>query len=72
MVDSSECFILRTDHRSPLNDLEPQGRSRKIPELYVLPHVAGWESYNLHDLEHVFWARSELCTDPAQYLITLG
>ena len=45
-------------------------------DLYDLPHAAGWESYDLHDIltSHVSWDGPALHTyaDPAQPLTTAG
>ena len=54
------------DHRSPLNDLDLPGE-----DLYGVAHVAGWETYHLHDLK--LFPGLDLhftCTDSALHLLT--
>ena len=39
----------------------------------VLPHVARWQPYNLHDLQQDRYPGLDLYyTDPAQHVITAG
>ena len=42
-----------------------------IPDLYDHAHVAGWEPYSPHDVEHASWVGSVPYTvDPAQHILT--
>ena len=54
MYQSIELSKRRTDHRFPVHRLRNlPGREDLFPMLYDLPHVAGWEQYNVHELAHI-------------------
>ena len=44
----------RTEHLIPFHALDIF-KAGIFPMLYGLAHVAGWDSYNLHDLARVSW-----------------
>lgn len=41
--------MARTDHRSPLIDLDIAGQTH-VPDLYDITHAAGWEPWDGYDL----------------------
>lgn len=46
----------RSDREFPLHDLDLSAlNNRYILDPCDLAHVSWWESYSLHDLEHVSW-----------------
>ena len=47
-------LALRIDNRFLVHDLRETFQSRNTPGLNDLAHVTAWESYDLHDLGHVF------------------
>jgi len=67
---SCKRFTHRTDHRSPIYDLDAAVHGRYISELYGLAHVIGWKPHDLHDLAHFPWVGSVPHTDPAHRLIS--
>ena len=69
----AHCFTHRTDHRFLLDDADLPGKADTSLILIMcdLPHVAGWEPYNLHDLSST-WFLGWTCTtytDPAHHLM---
>ena len=51
----------------PLHDLDLSGQI-DLYDLYDLAHVAGWEPYNVHDLQYIMCPGLDLHhTDPAQH-----
>ena len=42
--------------------LLPTQRSVSTPDLYDLARVAEWKPHHEHDLAHVSWVASELCS----------
>ena len=49
------------------------GKADLFPIWYALPHGAGWDRYNVHDLQSHMLPRLDLyCADPAQPLTAAG
>ena len=51
----------RTDHQSPLNDLDLPCTTDRLLTCMIQVNAAGWEPYNMHGLAHVSWVGSVLC-----------